>query len=393
MAFKKFRADQLFDGYRLLDDQYVLITSEEGVVEDIVVANDAGDDVQVFTGILTPGFINCHCHLELSHMKGKIPERTGLIQFVSQVMKDRHFSESEILTAIDKAEEEMLSSGIVAVGDICNNKLALYQKAKGRLWYHNFIEASGFVPQLAQQRFDRAVDIFNAYVNQYSISTALMGMGSHSIVPHAPYSVSDELWQKIVHFPGNQLMTIHNQETEDENNLFLNKRGEFLKFYESFIIDTSFFQPSEKSSLQTYLSKFLPDQDVILVHNVHTSDEDITFCKQSSGIGQLYWCLCPNANLYISGQLPDIELFVQNNLIIVLGTDSLAANHQLSMVSEMQTIQQHFPFIKTEKLLGWVTINGAKALQMEGLLGSFEKGKKPGVVLCETALGGSKRLL
>ncbi len=385
MAFIKFRADQLFDGYHLLDDQHVLIISEEGMVEDIVIADEAGDDVQMLNGILTPGFINCHCHLELSHMKGSIPEKTGLIKFVSQVMKDRHFPETEILQAIDEAEEEMLQSGIVAVGDICNNKLALPQKAKGRIWYHNFIEASGFLPQLAEQRFNRAVDISNAYTSQV--------IGVNSIVPHAPYSVSEELWEKIINFPGNQLMTIHNQETEDENILFLKKQGEFLKFYETFNLDPSFFQSSGKTSLQTYLSKFLPDQQVILVHNVHTSDEDLSYCQHSSYSGQLYWCFCPNANLYITGQLPHIESFIKQDCTIVLGTDSLASNHQLSITAEMKTIREHFPSIETEQLLRWATINGARALQMDNIVGSFEKGKKPGVVLCDATFSESKRLL
>jgi aminodeoxyfutalosine deaminase len=386
MAFQKFKADQLFDGYRLLDDPYVLVTSEEGVVQDIVMESEAGDNIQVVKGILSPGFINCHCHLELSHMRGAIPEKTGLIPFVSQVMKNRNFPDAEILEAIDRAEEEMRSSGIVAVGDICNNKLALPQKAKGRIWYHNFIEASGFVPELAELRFSRAVDIFNAYANQYSIPIA-----SNSIVPHAPYSVSDELWHKIIHFPGNQLMTIHNQETEDENNLFLNKQGEFLTFYESFKMDASFFQSSGKSSLQSYLSKFLLNQHVILVHNVHTSDEDILYSKNLAA--RVYWCFCPNANLYITGQLPNANLFVKQDCTIVLGTDSLASNWQLSIVAEMKAIQVHFPSITTEQLLKWATINGAKALQLDSLLGSFEKGKKPGVVLCDTSLSGAKRLL
>ena len=63
----------------------------------------------------------------------------------------------------------MLSEGIVAVGDICNNTLTLPQKAKGRIYYHNFIEASGFNPQMAEQRFERVVDIFNEYAKQYSM--------------------------------------------------------------------------------------------------------------------------------------------------------------------------------------------------------------------------------
>ncbi|MGZ8510358.1 MAG: amidohydrolase family protein [Chitinophagaceae bacterium] len=388
MAFKKFRADQLFDGYRMLNDQFVLVTSEEGVVQDIVPVAEAGDDVRVFAGILSPGFINCHCHLELSHMKGVIPEQTGLIQFVSQVMKERHLPENEILEAINKAEEEMLQNGIVAVGDICNNKLSLPQKGKGRMWYHNFIEATGFVPELADLRFNRAVDIFNAYAKAYSVPVA-----SNSIVPHAPYSVSEQLWQKIIHFPGNQLMTIHNQETEDENNLFRYKQGEFLKFYENFKMDSLFFRPSGKSSLQTYLSRFLPNQAVILVHNIYTSEEDLAYCQQLTVNNRLYWCLCPNANLFISNKLPDVELFIRYNSSIVLGTDSLASNHQLNIVAEMQTIKQCFPFTRTEKLLEWATINGARALQMDDILGSFEKGKKPGIVLCEAALSGSKRLL
>lgn len=386
MAFQKFRADQLFDGYRLTDDPNVLITSEEGVIQEIIAESEAGDDIQVVKGILTPGFINCHCHLELSHMRSVIPEKTGLIQFVSQVMKNRNFPDAEILQAMDKAEEEMHSNGIVAVGDICNTKLALTQKAKGRIWYHNFIEAIGFVPELAALRFTHAVDVFNAYATQYSIPIT-----SNSIVPHAPYSVSNELWYKIIHFPGNQLLTIHNQETEYENNLFMNKQGEFLKFYESFKMDASFFQSSGKSSLQTYLSKFLPNQQVILVHNVQTSEEDILYSKKLPA--NLYWCFCPNANLYITGQLPNVDLFIQQDCAIVLGTDSLASNWQLSIAAEMKAIKDNFPSITTGQLLNWATMNGAKALQLDSVLGSFEKGKKPGVVLCEANLSGAKRLL
>ncbi|MGZ8557114.1 MAG: amidohydrolase family protein [Chitinophagaceae bacterium] len=399
MAFQKFRADQLFDGYRLLDDQFVLITTEEGIVEGIVNKNEAGDDVQLFSGILSPGFINCHCHLELSHLKGKIAEKTGLIKFISQVMIDRHFSEAEILQAIETAEEEMFRNGIVAVGDICNNELTISQKAKGRIWYHNFIEATGFLPQLAEQRFEKAKHIYNEFLTRLSVSLSSSSRVGHSIVPHAPYSVSDELWEKIIHFPGNKVLTIHNQEAADENELFLYEQGGFMDFYRNFNIDSSFFSSSGRTSLQTYLPKFLPHQKVILVHNVHTSDEDISFAQQSSdaasaiALRQLFWCLCPNANMYITGDLPNIELFTKHNSTIVLGTDSLASNHQLSIISEMQTIQQNFPLIKTEQLLKWATMNGAKALNKDKLLGSFQKGKKPGVVLCEEALRESKRLL
>src|SRR5258706_315961 len=285
MGFKKFKADELFDGYGFLDAEQVLITNEDGIIDNIVPANEAGDDIQEFKGILSPGFINCHCHLELSHMKGKIVEGTGLTDFVFKVVTERHFPEDQILNAIEKAEDEMLQNGIVAAGDICNNTLALSQKLKGRIFYHNFIEASGFNPQIAGQRFERTVRFFNEYAQKYTGQ-----LRSNSIVPHAPYSVADELWEKIIHFPGNHLMTIHNQETIAENDWFMKKEGPFVDFYEKMNIDTNFFQPRGQNSLQSYLLKFLKTQSVILVHNVHTSEEDIAFSK-ASGV-KICWCFC-----------------------------------------------------------------------------------------------------
>ncbi|MGQ0737847.1 MAG: amidohydrolase family protein [Bacteroidota bacterium] len=387
MGFKKFKADKIFDGYRFTEGDKVLITDENGTTEDIIDTADAGDDIQTLRGILSPGFINCHCHLELSHMKGLIPEGTGLVNFVLNVVQQRHFPEEEILAAIEKAEDEMLANGIAAVGDICNNTLTIPQKNKGRIYYHNFIEASGFSPQAATQRFERSVAYFREYGKNYSIPVE-----SNSIVPHAPYSVDDELWEMIIGFPGNHLMTIHNQEMAGENDLFRNKRGEVLELYREMGIDISFFRPSGKSSLQTYLPRFLNNQSVILVHNVHTTEEDLQFSKLPVVSCPLYWCLCPSANQYISRQLPDIELLMKHDCDIVLGTDSLASNHQLSILEEIKTILKHFPKIEIETLLRWATSNGARALQVDSLLGSFEKGKKPGLVLLQNDFSISSRI-
>ena len=397
MSYRKFRADQLFTGYQLLGNDAVLVTDEQGVVESILPYAEAGDEVEQLSGILSPGFINCHCHLELSHMKGLIPEKAGMTDFVLAVVKQRHHPDETILAAIETAENEMLQNGIVAVGDICNNTITLAQKRKGRLYYHNFIEASGFVPDIAEQRFARSLDFFNAYAQQYALP-----IESNSIVPHAPYSVSPELFKRIIHFPGNHILTMHNQESIAEEELFIDNKGDFQRMFEGMKIDISFFQPSGKNSLQTVLPYFLRNQTLILVHNVTTSENDITYLKNSrssSPDSQLptpdcSFCLCPNANLYIGNGLPNIELLMQSNIPIVIGTDSLASNHQLSILEELKTLQYHFPTLDLLQLLQWATINGARALQVEEMLGSFEKGKKPGVVLIKTegnGIGGSSR--
>jgi aminodeoxyfutalosine deaminase len=81
--------------------------------------------------------------------------------------------------------------------------------------------------------------------------------------------------------------------------------------------------------------------------------------------------------------LPDVDLLIKHNCAIVIGTDSLASNHQLNILEELKTLQQNFPHLETKDLLQWATINGAQALQLDTLAGSFEPGKRPGIVLIE----------
>ena len=375
--YRKFSADHIFTGYGFLQ-QHVLITDANGIIIDLIDESEAGEEVEKLNGILSPGFINVHCHLELSHMKGLIPKQTGLVDFVLKVVNERHFEDEQILSAIEKAEVEMLQNGIVAVGDICNNTFTIPQKIKTRIHYHNFIEASSFLPAFAQNRFDKSLAILDEYRSTINSQRS-------TISPHAPYSVSPEMFSMINEFPNNNLLTIHNQESAAENELFEKGTGDFLRLYEKMSIDISFFKPSGKSSLQTWLPNFTKEQTIILVHNVCTSAEDLSFVKRTTNNGQqlTFFCLCPNANLYISNILPDVNKLIEHECNIVLGTDSLASNDQLSILEEIKTLQKNFIDINLITMLQWATINGARALQMDKTLGSFEKGKQPGLVLIE----------
>jgi cytosine/adenosine deaminase-related metal-dependent hydrolase len=174
-------------------------------------------------------------------------------------------------------------------------------------------------------------------------------------------------------------VTIHNQETSFEDELFHSGGGDFIRMYELMKLDTSFFQPTGKSSLQTYLGKMNGAKEIILVHNTFTKQADIDFAQQVSQ--NLNWCLCVKANQYIEKALPPVDLLQKNGCHIVIGTDSLASNNSLDILDELKTISQNFPTIQLAELLQWATLNGAKALQLHDELGSFEKGKKPGVVL------------
>lgn len=163
--------------------------------------------------------------------------------------------------------------------------------------------------------------------------------------------------------------------------------------YELMRIDNSHHRPSKKSSLQSYFNNLIPADKIILVHNTFTKQGDIDFIKQQKRFEETYFCICINANQYIENALPPVDLFRKNNCNLVLGTDSLASNRSLHLLDEMKTIQKNFPHISLIELLQWATINGAKALSLDNEFGSFEKGKKPGVVCLNHDLGGLKRLL
>ncbi|HEY6900793.1 MAG TPA: amidohydrolase family protein, partial [Puia sp.] len=289
--------------------------------------------------------------------------------FLAAVIKRRGAASGEDMA---RAEQEMLDNGIVAVGDICNTADSLPVKTGGRLYYHNFIETMGFLESGAPVRFAQGVEVFRAFAEAYSLP-----IEANSIVPHAPYSVSPALFRLVANFPGNHILTIHNQESEAENEWYLSGTGDFLRLYDQLGLDVSFFRGAGRRSLAGYASHFYRNQTLILVHNVATAAADLPVDTAA----RLFFCLCPNANLYISGQLPDVRLLMKND--VVLGTDSLASNHQLSIWEEIRTLRAAFPELELATLLSWATINGARALQLDGMLGSFEKGKQPGVVLIE----------
>ncbi len=369
--YKKFRADLLFTGNQLLNgaDQ-VLITKVDGTIEAILPVSEAGDDIQHFNGILSPGFINAHCHLELSHMKGMIPAHTGLQEFVKQIVALRQVAPEAIQEAIVLAEAEMMANGIVAVGDISNTLDTLTQKAKHNLAYYSFVELYDLDPTRAADKIEAGLEIQKQF--QENCVRA-------SLVPHAPYSVTNDLWNLLSAHFGIHTISLHNQETPDENDFFKTKTGSFLGMYERTKVNLDFFEATGLSSLQSVLPIFKNAHHGILVHNSFTSAEDIQAVH--AAMDNAFWCLCPNANQYIEQTMPPVELLRSEKAKMVIGTDSYASNWSLNILDELKTIQQYHPQIPLAEMLSWATINGAYALQMDKQLGSFEKGKQPGVVL------------
>jgi len=348
----------------------IVITDDNGKILNVTEERIAFDpNIERYKGVIVPGFINAHCHLELSHLHGKIAQKTGLINFIKEVIFTRGGSQEEITEAMLQQDEAMWNAGIVAVGDISNQTISADIKSKSKIRYHTFIEMVGFDANKAKEILNDAI------VKKSAFDT------STSITVHAPYSISMELVKQLKAYSKgiNNKISWHSQECDEEDELYKTRSGPFFQFYKDLNINTDTFAIKAKSTLQALLPFMPKKQNILLVHNTYTCFKDVFFTKRFEQ--NIYWCFCPNANLYIENKLPTFEFFKHSALPITIGTDSLASNHSLSVLEEMKVLQKNIPNLSLNELLKWACINGAKFLGFDADLGSIAVGKKPGLNL------------
>ncbi len=323
-------------------------------------------------GWLCPGMINAHCHTELSHLHGALEEGTGLDGFIRAVGTHRAANPSEIAASARKSMEEMVACGIVGLGDICNTVHASAAAQGLPIEVHAFVELFAFLPE-------RAADVL---ANGYEKLKAFKSRAT--LTPHAPYSLSLSLMKGISEWNAAHggLLSIHNQESASEEELFRYKRGPMYERLLSFGFDLSDWQAPGCSSLQYWLPKFPAEVPLILVHNTFTTPDDVAFAQALHP--HLYWCLCPRANWYIERKAPPAEMLHKAGVTLLLGTDSLASNYNLNLLEEMVWLQARFPSLSTPELFSWACNNGAEAFGWHHL-GKLEPGKRPGIFLLEHA--------
>jgi len=372
-------ADRIYTGEGGFLENTVLVLDNHHIT-DILNINDLDHSkIKHLEGIITPGFINAHCHLELSHMIGKLDTGTGLLSFIGNVVKQRGASKEEIQAAIYKADNDMFEEGIVAVGDISNVADTVKCKSESSLYYYTFVEIFDFMQ----------AHMTKSSIEQYGASKPLFEKSKKdktNYVPHAPYSVSLDLLDYInKETKVSDTISIHNQETPPENELFKKGTGGFYDFFKGFGLSLDHFKPNHKTAIHYILENFAQDRKMLFVHNTLSTKEDILRAQKVTA--DCYWASCPNANLYIENRLPDYKVFLETNAKVCLGTDSLTSNWQLSIMDEMKTIKKYNSSISFDTLVQWACYNGAQALGFDQL-GQIRVGASPGL----THISGIKKM-
>jgi len=362
------------NGYLIVDDDGSIVDLKQGMEID-------PENLEKHRGILVPGFINTHCHLDLSYLKGKLAPGWGLDTFIRDLRAQNQIpvTEEEKILAAEAAEVEMKTNGIVGVSDISSDDHTLEVKKHSRLAYYSFCEAYGSDPEDAKSRFEQALTLYNKVIS-------LPGQAGATITPHSTYSVSPELFKLIKTWVENKgtPLSIHHQENNDENRYFQNKGGPIVSRMHDFGVDIRTVHPRRMRPIPALMPYLPVNNRILLVHNTVSTPEDINFIMEN--LRDAWFCLCPNANLYIENSLPNIPFFRPYRDKITLGTDSLASNNSLSILEEMKAIQEYYPEVNLQEMIQWGTLNGARFLGMDSWAGNFEKGKKPGVNLLQRVI-------
>lgn len=354
--------------------QQTLEIGDDGKVMGI--RNGLAPDAKVLHGLVTPGFVNAHCHLELSHLAGKIPRHTGMAGFVValQPLRDQ-FSAAEKSSAIESALAEMRAGGIIAIGDICNGTDTLpHKQAHPEFLFHNFIELFGLNPAMAEEIFFRGLELLKEF-------------GRHSsITPHAPYSMSVALRDKVLGYAKRREwpQSIHFLESQEERQLFEELDGPLMAFIRGI---GAVFQAHTYKTATAFVTDSLPlNCNVLLVHNTEITSAELESIV--SGWPRAFFVLCPLANRYIHDRLPAAAAFARYPDRVCLGTDSLAGNDRLSILAEMQVLQEAYR-LPSETLLRWATLNGAIALGLDPSKFQVFEGANPTLIHVADFKGGA----
>lgn len=361
----------------------LLITNDGVPLKDAGVAVDrngrimeignAFTDPDVQESIVVPGFVNAHAHLELSHLAGQIPEREGgMTGFISQLMAKRFLQpESERLEAMKTADAEMYREGIVAVGDISNGLESAAVKAASPIYYHTFVELLGIDPNKAEEIVAGGLETAYRFREEHNLPASLS--------PHAPYSMSDKLLQELfAKINYDEPVTLHVNESPDEILFSLEGKGPMYDFFKAAGFLKDDFIPAGVRPMERIL-KWLPRSNRSqLVHNVMAANEEIAAALKTHP--QLFWCICINANQYITGIVPPVYDLFMAQAQITIGTDSLASNKKLSILDELKAIHAVFPGIPFIEMVKWSSYNGARFLGLDHLCGSIKTGMKPGLL-------------
>jgi aminodeoxyfutalosine deaminase len=313
---------------------------------------------------IVPGLVNAHTHLELTSLHNCISYNGDFTDWIRQIIIAKEpWTEHEYVSSIREGITRSLEAGTTTIADINRNGLALDELRKSKIKKILFYELIDFNPYSAESTADNYMGEINS-VNK----DRLLSIG---IFPHAPYTVSKELYRrcKVLSEELGIHIATHISETNDEIEFLTRGTGRFMSLLKDRDMLDNWSHPGLRPIAYLSNMRILKD-GWILVHCNYINEEEIDDIRMS-GSSVVY---CPRSHKYFGHKNHPFRKLINCGINVALGTDSLASNESLSILDEMKYLYEKHKDVRPQNILYMGTVAGAIAFRMENKIGRLESG-------------------
>jgi len=313
---------------------------------------------------ILPGLVNAHTHLELSWMRGRIPPSDSMPKWAAQLVALRREQGVDPPQPIANAIAEARAAGTALVGDVTNTLAADRLLGESQLAGAEFFEILGFNASMPAEQVAQAQFALAALVDRSDWRRA--------VVPHAPYSVSPDLFRAIASAAGDRPVSIHVGESRDEMEFLQSATGGWRALLERIGVWNDNWQAPGCGPVEYLDGLGLLNERLIAVHGTQLSDSELSRLANAGAT----LVACPRSNRWTGAGVPPIEQFFASGVRVAIGTDSLASVEDLNLFGELAYLRQLAPHVPSRQLLHSATLAGATALGFAADYGTIEPGKR-----------------
>ena len=351
------------------------VTVERGRITGVGAGADPASpfppSVRILSAVILPGLVNAHTHLELSYLHGRIPPAPSFGPWVLEVIKARsEYSDpahTDIVDAARRAIDAARATGTALFGDVSNTLVTVPLLREARRPARVFYELLGFTEREADARVAEARARLNALDTGDDIRL--------SLAPHAPYSVSAELFRALrtdLDRQADAIASVHLGETPEEIELLRHGTGEIRSVLEELGRWPADWRAPGVAPVEYLAGLGVLDRRMLAVHGVQFDGGDLAHLRAREAT----IVSCPRSNVYVGVGSPPLESFYESGVPVAFGTDSLASVADLDMFAELREARRIAPRVAARTLLESATLVGARALGFGADLGSIEPGKR-----------------
>jgi cytosine/adenosine deaminase-related metal-dependent hydrolase len=307
-------------------------------------------------GVLCPGLVNAHCHLELSYLAGRLPRDGGFVPWVEALVAERaHEDPGTVRERAREAIRAAEEAGTVAVGDVSNTLAHLDLLRESRLRAVVFHELLGWDPVRSRAVLEAGEERLAA------AASGRDGRVCVRLAAHAPHSVSPPLLRALRERGGPA--SIHLAESQAETDFLAGGGGDWAAFLERRGLGGVAFEPAGLTPVRYLEALGVLHPGLVAAHCVRVDREDRALLARRD----VHVALCPRSNRNLGVGLPPLPDLLADGVRLCLGTDSTASGDSLDLLQDAALLHRAYPRVEPALLVRLATAGGAEALGMPDL--------------------------